>query len=442
MPIPTTGRWPFLSVSWGRVSCVPSSLPRTAVPGGRVGDSHSLWQVAHCSPPPPALGGPEHRSRRFPPAATLCGGFGICTSGGARARPPTAGVRPGGASDALPARRGAVLVGDTRFLCPRELLSQPGKGSWLVRRCFQAPLSSVGWPLPVFPRAPFLACDLACSTAWRVLSRSKLSRNAAFRSLPWSRARPRPMMPAPRQSPGPVPGRPRASPGGEGLRPPMRRSASARRRPCRLARLRPRRLRPGFARWGGAAASPESPGRAGDAFRSVPVPARWPATNPRARTGFSARPRPLRGQPFAQRTAQSEYPRFFRACCISTPLSAFWILCQTDLAGPRRCADPGRSVEADPIGSDRDKSEIGFGRSVEADPPGNPPIRRVDLPRAARGCPPCRGGTGRAAVGRAGSFNSGKSARLLSLGETLANIGILDDSARVCLLLEHLQFGV
>ena len=33
-----------------------------------------------------------------------------------------------------------------------------------------------------------------------------------------------------------------------------------------------------------------SPGRAGDAFRSVPVPARWPATNPHARTGFSALP--------------------------------------------------------------------------------------------------------------------------------------------------------
>ena len=63
--------------------------------------------------------------------------------------------------------------------------------------------------------------------------------------------------------------------------------------------------------------------------------------------------------------------------------------CQTDLARPRRCADSGRSVAADS--------------------PGNPPIRRVVcLPRAARGYSPGRGDTGRAAVGRAGSFNSGK----------------------------------
>ena len=42
--------------------------------------------------------------------------------------------------------------------------------------------------------------------------------------------------------------------------------------------------------------------------------------------------------------------------------------CQTDLARPRRCADPGRSVAADS--------------------PENPPIRRVVcLPRAARGYP-------------------------------------------------------
>ena len=33
-----------------------------------------------------------------------------------------------------------------------------------------------------------------------------------------------------------------------------------------------------------------SPGRAGDAFQSVPVPARWPATYPQAQTGYSALP--------------------------------------------------------------------------------------------------------------------------------------------------------
>ena len=64
--------------------------------------------------------------------------------------------------------------------------------------------------------------------------------------------------------------------------------------------------------------------------------------------------------------------------------------CQTDSARPRRCADPGRSVAADS--------------------PGNPPIRRVVCLPRARGYPPGRGDTGRTAVGRAGSFNSGKNA--------------------------------
>ena len=46
------------------------------------------------------------------------------------------------------------------------------------------------------------------------------------------------------------------------------------------------------------------------------------------------------------------------------------------------------------------------GRSVAADSPGNPPIRSVCLPCAARGYSPGRGDNCRAAV--AGSFNSGK----------------------------------
>ena len=74
-------------------------------------------------------------------------------------RAPTAGSRPGGASTARPARSagsGPCVPGPARA----PLLA--GLGSRLVRRCFQAPLSTVGLQLPVFPRVPFLACDLAC----------------------------------------------------------------------------------------------------------------------------------------------------------------------------------------------------------------------------------------------------------------------------------------
>ena len=72
---------------------------------------------------------------------------------------------------------------------------------------------------------------------------------------------------------------------------------------------------------------------------------------------------------------------YTRTCTILPPA------CQTDLARPRRCADPGGSVAADS--------------------PGNPPIRRVVcLPRAARGHPPSRGDTGCHGPGRrrAGRF--------------------------------------
>ena len=152
----------FLQISWGGISCVPSSFPWPACPGGSVGDSHSLQRVVHCSPPPQPLGGPEHRSRRVPPTAVLCGGFGSFTSAAGRSslpaalarRAPTAGVRPGGARQhVLPARPGAVLVGDTRALslpvhARAPLLAR--LGSWLVRLCFQALLSTVGWQLAVF----------------------------------------------------------------------------------------------------------------------------------------------------------------------------------------------------------------------------------------------------------------------------------------------------
>ena len=58
-------------------------------------------------------------------------------------------------------------------------------------------------------------------------------------------------------------------------------------------------------------------------------------------------------------------------------------LCQTDfkLAKPRRCADPGSAAS-------------------------------IYLPRATRGYPPGLGDTGRAALGRAGSFNPAVSGSL------------------------------
>ena len=122
---PTSGCWPCLQVSWGRASCVASSFPWPTLPGGGGGDSHSLWQVFHCSPPPPALQGPVHRSRSVPPTAYLGGGFRLFTSGGARAPRPDGGVRPGRSLDSTsyPLGRERSLCATLGFLCPREPLS-------------------------------------------------------------------------------------------------------------------------------------------------------------------------------------------------------------------------------------------------------------------------------------------------------------------------------
>ena len=116
-------------------------------------------------------------------------------------------------------------------------------------------------------------------------------------------------------------------------------------------------------------------GRAGDAFRSVQVPTRWPATH--ARTG--SRPSLDR---FAVSASRRE-PPIFSDMLHKHPRSRFRqrVACMpngpTELdPGHRRCADPGWSVAADL--------------------PGNPPIRRVDLSRSER--------HGR----RAGRFDSAK----------------------------------
>ena len=103
-----------------------------------VGDSHSLWHVVHCSPPPPVLQGPEHRSRRV-----------------------RAGVCLGGDSTALPTRS----AGSWAILCPAA--SVPARAPLLARlgilACEAVSLSpAVHSRLPVFPRVPFLTGDLAC----------------------------------------------------------------------------------------------------------------------------------------------------------------------------------------------------------------------------------------------------------------------------------------
>ena len=73
--------------------------------------------------------------------------------------------------------------------------------------------------------------------------------------------------------------------------------------------------------------------------------------------------------------------------------------CQTDLARPRRCADPGRSVAA---GS-----------------PGNPPIRRVDLSATRRPRLPARSGRhgpGRRPAGRFVQLRKGRNCSFRSEG--------------------------
>ena len=97
---PTSGCWPLLQVSWGRVSWVPSSFPWPALPGGSDGDSHSLWQVVHCSPPSEARGASRRRS------TSVAASVSSLPAALAR-RAPTAGVRLGGASKARPTRSAA-----------------------------------------------------------------------------------------------------------------------------------------------------------------------------------------------------------------------------------------------------------------------------------------------------------------------------------------------
>ena len=138
-----------------RVSKASFALP--ALPGGDVGDSH----VVHCSPPPrpsEALS-----TGRGPPTATLCGGFGAFTSGGARAPRPAGGGPPGEEPrlHVLPARPGAVIVDDTRALPLPVPARAPLLGVLACEAVFPSPAVHRRLAaLFVLPRS--FPCDLAC----------------------------------------------------------------------------------------------------------------------------------------------------------------------------------------------------------------------------------------------------------------------------------------
>ena len=120
--------------------------------------------------------------RHFRPSETLGTGRGasrrrptsVAASGSSlpavlARRAPTGGGPPGRSLDSTSYPLGRELsswatLWPSRFLCPCKPLALPGQprwGSWLVRRCFQALLFPVSLRLPVFPRVPFLACNLA-----------------------------------------------------------------------------------------------------------------------------------------------------------------------------------------------------------------------------------------------------------------------------------------
>ena len=124
-----------------------------------VRDSHSLWQVVHCSPPPPALRGSEHRSRRVPPTANICGGFWLFTSGGARAPRPDGprSAREEPRQHVLPARPGAVHVG---AICALPL-PVPARAPLLARVGVLA--CEAVFPSPAVPRWHAASCVPPCS---------------------------------------------------------------------------------------------------------------------------------------------------------------------------------------------------------------------------------------------------------------------------------------
>ena len=163
----------FLQLSWGRVSCVPSSFPWPALPRGSVGDSHSLCRVSTAPRylrPSAALSTGRRR-----PTSVAASGSSLPAALARRA--PTGGFRLGRASTAqLPTRPGAVLVGDARALP----LPVPARAPLLARLGVLA--SDAVFPSPAVHRRLAAPCVPLCSLsllvtwpAWCVLSRLKLS---------------------------------------------------------------------------------------------------------------------------------------------------------------------------------------------------------------------------------------------------------------------------
>ena len=157
---PASGCWPCLQVSWGRVSCVPSSFPWPALPGGASAvrtRSGRLSNAPRHLRPSEALSTGRGASHRRPTSAA---------ASGASLPAALAPRRQGSAREVprqhvLPARSGG-LCGRPPASCARfQVPLLPGWESWLVRRCFQALLSTIGLQLPFLPLFPFLACDLA-----------------------------------------------------------------------------------------------------------------------------------------------------------------------------------------------------------------------------------------------------------------------------------------
>ena len=130
---------------------------------------------------PTALCGPEHRSRRVPPTAPLCGGFGVFTSGGARAPRPDGEGPPGRRLDSMSYPRSGPCG---RLLGPPASCARASPGPLLARlgvlpweAVFPSPAVHRRLAAPCVP--PVFLSLLVTWPAWCVLSRFKLSLSVA-----------------------------------------------------------------------------------------------------------------------------------------------------------------------------------------------------------------------------------------------------------------------
>ena len=157
------------------VSCITGMEPESQALARRVGPVESL--VKH----DPALRGPEPRLRCVPPTANICGGFGIFTSGRARAPRPDGGGRAGDASSSRLGRERSLwaTLGPSRRApraCASPSLSPVGGPGLRGRGCFHAHAvhRRHASAAPFVPPCSFPCVPLTWP-AWCVLSRLKLS---------------------------------------------------------------------------------------------------------------------------------------------------------------------------------------------------------------------------------------------------------------------------